>query len=276
MSKKNRKQKKSKNKSPKESEAISGNIQISQDKGKKTTFVSVFFRSSIVAAFFALGFWYVLVVDFYDLNEVQRIVAKINAQDTSVTSDERTMAINSQTYFASKNYEWFHSYKWLYNTHLLQNYKNIIELDTLCQEDIQASKSGTSYQYLRYCIIDKTPEDAIILMPDKEDLVLPEGAPDNALEFPDLKRKAWCYYFVYPRQLVYDEYEGLDSLEGHKNYYQNCDYEELRKKVTHVAIVNGRGYEHLNYIPRRREAHVVLPINDSNAQQKPVVPSNTR
>ena len=46
------------------------------------------------------------------------------------------------------------------------------------------------------------------------------------------------------------------------NFRKDHEYKKHRKMVTHVAIVYGRGYEHLNYNPGgNKNAYTVLPIN---------------
>lgn len=61
-----------------------------------------------------------------------------------------------------------------------------------------------------------------------------------------MKGKNWSSYFVYPRKLIYHD--------------EKDKYPELYKTATHVAIINGWGYELLDYNVQSRSAFAILPL----------------
>jgi hypothetical protein len=91
-------------------------------------------------------------------------------------------------------------------------------------------------KYLR----ENTPENAVILLP-------PHSAIDTSEEMKFLNSAEWVEYFIFPRLCV-----GEDDKEKSKALYE---------KVTHVAIVNGWGYDKLHYSPEKRTSEIVLPID---------------
>lgn len=236
---------------------------------KEDSIFAFYVRAILLAVFFGGIPWYIFMHDYHDMGAINRLATRINNQDATVTLDDYDKVQKAQEYFESKNFEWFHSYKWLLNAHLGSNLQQMELLDTASLETIKAHKLGVDYRYIKYYILDKTPEDAVILMPDYYDFKIPDDAPANTVKFHRLVEKAYVYYFAYPRTLIYDFTDGSDTLLGGiPNYIQDPDYEEKRKNITHVAIVHGKGYEHLNYYPKQRELHTVLPIDDSTAAQK--------
>ncbi|MDR0769362.1 MAG: hypothetical protein LBE71_05615, partial [Dysgonamonadaceae bacterium] len=61
----------------------------------------------------------------------------------------------------------------------------------------------------------------------------------------DVSNKLWALRVLYPRKLV-------TPSEMETNRYA--------KDITHVAIVNGRGYERLDYQVENPVTHGVLPV----------------
>ena len=103
-------------------------------------------------------------------------------------------------------------------------------------------KLGLAHVYLRY-LKENTPPDAVILLPSKE-AFYPEGA--ERIFSGEPYNKLWATRFLYPRRVV------LPSELGKTPWSQ---------KITHVAIVNGVGYEYLNYDVDHKVAHTVLPVH---------------
>jgi hypothetical protein len=62
-----------------------------------------------------------------------------------------------------------------------------------------------------------------------------------------LNSAEWVEYFIFPRLCVGEDEKATGS--------------ELFAKVTHVAIVNGWGYDKLHYSPKNRIREMVLPID---------------
>jgi hypothetical protein len=92
-------------------------------------------------------------------------------------------------------------------------------------------------------IIKRTPKDAVILLPAGDSAVSNNGSW-NFIYDPE-----WMEYFLYPRLCV---------AMGAENQHP-----ELAQKVTHVVIIEGKGYEHLKYeIPLdQRPKEAILPID---------------
>ncbi|MDR1357683.1 MAG: hypothetical protein LBJ58_08445 [Tannerellaceae bacterium] len=133
-------------------------------------------------------------------------------------------------------------YKWVYHSMLKGNMELIKAHPKATLEERNKFKLGTDYEYLLF-VKNATPEDAVILYPSREDF-LPEGV--NSPFKQDIQNKLWALRFLYPRKLV------LPS-EMETNRYAD--------DITHVAIVNGRGYERLGYEADERMEFGILPLN---------------
>ena len=94
------------------------------------------------------------------------------------------------------------------------------------------------YWYIQF-MRERTPTDAVVLLP-------PHTAVDSTPEFNLLNSSEWMEYFLFPRLCI------SEDEKDHKP--------ELYKRITHVAIVNGWGYDHLHYEPNGKPAATVLPI----------------
>jgi hypothetical protein len=115
----------------------------------------------------------------------------------------------------------------------------------LTLDERYTAKLGSAYTYLMY-IKSQTPENAVILYPSVEEFF----PKDKNSIFPGnsgVSGKIWALRFLYPRKLV------LPS-EMETNRYA--------KDITHVAIVNGYGFERLNYPVENKFEHGVLPVNN--------------
>ena len=132
-------------------------------------------------------------------------------------------------------------YNWVFNNLLIGNLKDIEQRKDYTYEVKHEAKRGFFARYL-FFVNKNTPEDAIILMPSEE--VIDAVPAEQKLEF--LKYKPHVMYFVYPRKAVYA------NLEDDKKYMD---------KITHVAIVNGQGYENVPYQIPNKQQYTVVPIN---------------
>lgn len=139
-------------------------------------------------------------------------------------------------------------YKWVVQNLLLENMKVGKKYSETDIPERYQLKLGYNYSFIDY-LIKNTPEDAIILIPP-HDVIFPKDKKSNfSLKNPYLlARKPATSYFTYPRRLVFED-EKDSSL--------------LYSQVTHVAIINGWGYEKLNYEVKNRAAMSVLPVNKS-------------
>lgn len=111
-------------------------------------------------------------------------------------------------------------------------------LPELTMDDKRFFRIGC-YWYLKY-LRENTPQNAVILLP-------PNSVVDTSQEMKMMSHSEWVEYFIFPRLCV-----GEDEKETQK---------ELYSKVTHVAVINGWGYEKLRYQPAKREMEIVLPID---------------
>ena len=93
------------------------------------------------------------------------------------------------------------------------------------------------YYYLQL-LNTSTPQDAVIF--------LPQGSVTHGPRHEFVNSSEWVAYFIYPRLCI-----------GYDERFKNP---ELYSKVTHVAIVNGWGYEFLKYPIEKKEEEAVLPI----------------
>lgn len=134
-------------------------------------------------------------------------------------------------------------YSWAYNSLLKGNMQTIRTYPNLTIDQKYEMKHGTDYSYLRF-LKQATPEDAVILYPSGEDFY-PAGV-DSPFKQAGISGRNWALRFLYPRRIV------LPS-EMETSLYADS--------ITHVAIVNGRGYERLNYPVATKEDFTVLPFN---------------
>lgn len=131
-------------------------------------------------------------------------------------------------------------YNWLWNSLIKKNLELVNQNATMADEIKMEIKYGLFAKYLQH-IKQNTPENAVILLPP-ENVV--DGIPEK-YKMKYLKNKLYCTYFLYPRQVLFD---------------QTKDNQE----ATHVAIVNNWGYEHLNYPVRKKQPLAILPIRNQN------------
>nr|WP_320020648.1 hypothetical protein [uncultured Draconibacterium sp.] len=132
-------------------------------------------------------------------------------------------------------------YKWLNKTFVRSNWKFIHEHSDWDIDQKRQVKFGFIAKYLNF-IVENTPDTAIILMPS--DSVV--QSIDARLKLKYLTSKAYVNYFLYPRKPV---------------YYKCSEDSAFIQSVTHVAIVNGSGYENLNFQVKNHQKFTVLPIN---------------
>lgn len=137
------------------------------------------------------------------------------------------------------------AYTWVHDGLLKGNMEIIHKYKHTSFDNRNEMKLGYTYAYLRY-IARQTPETAVILMPGKSVFFPPNvkteftGQPYN---------KIWATRFLYPRKIV---------LEGEEKANKYGD------KITHVAIVNGWGYDKLEYSVNSPVKNAVLPVRQDN------------
>jgi len=134
------------------------------------------------------------------------------------------------------------AYQWVYGSLLKGNMAFIKANPKLSLDEKFRQKLGSVYPYFQY-IKQQTPDTAVILYPGAEDF-FPEDKKSPFTGEPF--NKIYALRFLYPRKLV------LPSEMQTSKY---------AKEITHVAIVNGRGFERVNYTVRNRFEHGILPVN---------------
>lgn len=108
------------------------------------------------------------------------------------------------------------------------------------------------YWYIQF-MTNHTPDSAVILLP-------PLHAIDTTPEFNSLNDPEYMEYFLYPRLCVSEDQKNTKK--------------ELYARVTHVAIVNGWGYDKLKYRPQEMPSETVLPVEEPKKNEPVRGPSN--
>jgi len=134
------------------------------------------------------------------------------------------------------------AYHWVYFDLLKSNLQFIHKYPQLTYEQKMQLKLGPSYGYLLF-LKRATPPDAVILYPSAQSFQK-EGSPF----VHEIYNKIYALRFLYPRRLV-------STAELRNNLFAN--------RITHVAIVNGDGIEHLPYQVDSTFQHGVLPIKQT-------------
>ena len=134
-------------------------------------------------------------------------------------------------------------YKWMNETLIGANLETMKKYKNLTFEQKQEAKMGFNVKYLNF-IKNNTPDSAVILMPP-DSIILPS---EGKSEFnKHLKNKVWCSYHIYPRKIVYERERHTSSLYS---------------SITHVAIINGWGYNKLSYRVNNKSKYTVMPIKN--------------
>jgi len=146
-------------------------------------------------------------------------------------------------FFISLSYLYNHSssYKWLYEQLYKVNYNAIVNYPDYTTEQKYQSKLGFYGKYMSF-VKSHTPDTAIILMPP--DSIIHAIDKKNRMNWLTSKRHST--YFLYPRKAIYKKLSS-DSI-----YFD---------KITHVAIVDGKGYENLPFAVKNKNKYTVIPMN---------------
>ena len=123
-------------------------------------------------------------------------------------------------------------YRWMYEDLLKKNMVTIKKYPEYSLEQRYQMKMGFSMAYIDY-VKQNTPDTAVILFPDHQII---SDTKDPKQNFSGMV--GWCstkygyYRFLYPRKVVFE------SEKEQSPFFE---------KITHVAIINGWGYEYLSY-----------------------------
>ena len=144
-------------------------------------------------------------------------------------------------FFIFKNlYDNSPGYKWLNENFISENMRIMRENPDYTLEQKYEVKFGFFAKYVNL-IVENTPDSSIILMP--ADSVV--KSIDAKYNMNMLGSKRHTGYFLYPRKAV----------------YMNNDFDSVyMDNITHVAIVNGVGYEYLPYNVKNKSLFTILPI----------------
>lgn len=150
-------------------------------------------------------------------------------------------------------------YVWLKDKFLKSNLEKIKKFEDLTMDQKFEAYFRFDARFLFY-IRDNTPDSALILMPPDSVILPADGSTDfNAKnKNQSVHSKQWASYFIYPRTFIYHR-----ELE---------DYPKAAESYTHVACINGWGYDKLDYpLPQsQRSKYQVLPRTQAQlkAQQE--------
>ena len=131
-------------------------------------------------------------------------------------------------------------YGFVVNNLLISNWKFIKENKSLSPEERYMSRLGFTYAFVDY-IAKSTPETAVLLFPEKE-YIRAKGSQEIREE---MTHKVWLASFLYPRKVVFEDERGVNPL------VEQADY---------VVIVNGKGYDSLEYEVSQKGEYAVLPV----------------
>lgn len=146
--------------------------------------------------------------------------------------------------FLVKVVETRRGYGWVYNGLLKGNMKTIKMYPNLTTDQRFEIKLGFSYSYLEF-IRKNTPDNAVILYPGR-DSFFPENK--NTPFSNDVSNKLWATRFLSPRKIILQE---------------ELPTSPYKDKISHVAIVNGLGFDKVNYKVDQPFEHGVLPVKPS-------------
>ena len=142
-------------------------------------------------------------------------------------------------------------YGWVKESYLKSNMRIQKQAPTATYDQKMAMKLGADYNFILY-LRDNTPEDAVIYYPSGGDFRAGHPSMQQNPFDGKLIDKLTVVRALYPRKVVTEEEYGKTSWS---------------KKITHVAIVNGKNLNKIPYPVSEEYVHGVLPI------KQPVQPS---
>ena len=127
-------------------------------------------------------------------------------------------------------------YDWLYNTMLKGNFETIEKYPNLSMPERYELKWGGEIGYVNR-IVKSTHDSAIIIIPPRK--LLTQAGFKSTVELP------WLTYFLYPRNVVYED---------------DKDSSKIYKQANYILAVNGWGFDRVNYRIDKPEAFMILPL----------------
>jgi hypothetical protein len=137
-------------------------------------------------------------------------------------------------------------YQWVAETLVAKTPEQLEKYKDLTYDQKMEGKLGFAYKYFKF-INENTSEDAILLFPP-DTMIRPKGQVHHTKQGMNgySTNPKWVSYFIYPRKVVY---------EDRKN-----EHPDLYKNITHVAVMNGWGYEKLPYRVGQKSQFSIMPM----------------
>lgn len=143
-------------------------------------------------------------------------------------------------------------YIFVFDNLIKQNMQMIKDKPDISNLEKGKFKFQLDYEYIDY-IKTHTPENAVILFPNPE-VILKDSTPD----YPKFRTSAggiytqlWDEYFLYPRKVVF-----ANQLKT----------SPMANKISHVAVINYKGYEYLTYPVANKSRLGVYSLNISTSR----------
>ncbi len=135
-------------------------------------------------------------------------------------------------------------YSWVWNKLVGDNLKISKSSSHLTTMQKYQSKFGIDVGAIEY-IAQNTPEDAVILFPPLSIMLSDSASLQFKKDLGGIKIRNWTLDLLYPRKLVY-----FDEKEGNSFFNQ----------ITHVVVMDGWGYDFVNYEVEQKNNFAVLPL----------------
>ena len=136
------------------------------------------------------------------------------------------------------------AYMWLKESYLKNNVAIVKQYPDATLDQRMAIKLGADYNYIVF-LRDNTPQDAIIYYPTGGDFRASHPAVEQNPFNGKLIDKLTAVRVLYPRKVVVESEYGKTSWS---------------KKITHVAIVNGRNLDKVPYPVPENYVNGILPM----------------
>lgn len=135
-------------------------------------------------------------------------------------------------------------YEWVWNSLVTENLKFINKNRSLSDAQKMQAKFGVDAAIIDY-IKQNTPEDAVILFPPQSVLLADSASYQFTKGLGGIKSRNWTLDFLYPRKLV---------------YFDEKDQNPFFPQLTHTVVMDGWGYQFLDYEPATYNNFDVLPL----------------
>lgn len=145
------------------------------------------------------------------------------------------------------------AYTWVKESYLKSNKMIADQYPDASFDDRMSIKLGADYNYLIF-LRDNTPENAVIYYPSSGDFRASHPAVQQNPFNGKLNDKLTAVRILYPRKVVTENEYGKTSWT---------------KKITHVAIVNGKNLEKVPYKVADTYINGILPVQEPTQPNTP-------